>query len=98
MSEIQSSRPDAVEKKPTSVALAQQQTRPATWDEIGDAFETMGKVGLAMAVGMSAAGLFCRLAQQGKIKVPTLSSLVLNRPNQSRTEQNARGRAGPDSN
>jgi hypothetical protein len=68
---------DAIDKKHSSEALVQ--SRPATWDEIGDAFETMGKVGLAMAVGLSAAGLFCRLAQQGKIKVPTVSSLVMPR-------------------
>lgn len=46
---------------------------PPTWDEIGDGFETLGKVGLAMAIGFSAAGLFCRLAQQGKVKVPNLA-------------------------
>ena len=70
---------EAIEKKPSTRGLTHNQSRPASWDEIGDAFETMGKVGLALAVGMSAAGLFCRLAQQGKIKVPTLSSLVVNR-------------------
>lgn len=52
---------------------------PITWNELGESFEVMGKIGLAMAVGMSAAGLFCRLADQGKVKVPSLSSLVLNR-------------------
>jgi len=59
----------------------------ATWDEIGDTFETMGKIGLAMAVGMSAAGLFCRLAEQGKVRVPTLSSLVLNGREENRREK-----------
>jgi hypothetical protein len=54
--------------------------REVTWNDIGDAFETMGKVGLAMAIGMSAAGLFCRLAEQGKVRVPTLTGLLVNRP------------------
>ena len=55
------------------------ETRPATWEQIGDSFETMGKIGLAMAVGMSAAGLFCRLADQGKVKIPSLSKLLLDK-------------------
>ncbi len=37
----------------------------------------MGKVGLAMAVGFSAASLFCRLAQQGKVRIPPLNALLL---------------------
>lgn len=51
----------------------QHRASPPTWDEIADSFETLGKVGLAMAIGFSAAGLFCRLAQQGKVKVPNLA-------------------------
>jgi hypothetical protein len=51
---------------------------PPTWNDIGEGFEVLGKVGLAMAVGFSAAGLFCRLAEQGKVRVPSLSGLVLN--------------------
>lgn len=50
---------------------------PPTWNDLAEGFETMGKVGLAVAIGFSAAGIFCRLADQGKVKVPTLSSLVL---------------------
>jgi hypothetical protein len=51
---------------------------PPSWSEIGESFETLGKVGLAMAIGFSAAGLFCRLAEQGKVKVPSLPAMVLN--------------------
>lgn len=61
-----------------------QQGTPPTWDEIGEGFETLGKVGLAMAVGFSAAGLFCRLAQQGKVKVPGISALVNASPPEKR--------------
>jgi hypothetical protein len=50
---------------------------PPSWNEIGESFETLGKVGLAVAVGFSAAGLFCRLADQGRIRVPSLSTLLL---------------------
>lgn len=53
---------------------------PPTWDEIGDSFDTMGKVGLAMAIGFSAAGVFCRLAGQGKVRVPNLVGLMTARP------------------
>ena len=55
------------------------QSRPVTWGEVGDAFESMGKIGLAMAIGLSAAGLFCRLADQGKVRVPNLAGMVLGR-------------------
>ena len=72
-------------KKANSQAL--EVRREVSWNEIGDAFETMGKVGLAMAIGMSAAGLFCRLAEQGKVRVPTLTGLLTNRPD-SRTSEN----------
>lgn len=48
-----------------------------SWCEIGESFETLGKVGLAVAVGFSAAGLFCRLADQGKIRIPALVNLLL---------------------
>lgn len=49
-----------------------------TWDELGDQFETMGKIGVALAVGFSAAGLFCKLAHQGRVKIPSMTSLLLN--------------------
>ena len=74
----------APEDTPKSMERPQPQAleirREVTWNDIGDAFETMGKVGLAMAIGMSAAGLFCRLAEQGKVRVPTLTGLLVNRP------------------
>lgn len=62
----------------------QDKPTPPSWDDIGEGFETLGKVGLAMAIGFSAAGLFCRLAQQGKVKVPSLSALLVsNKPNET---------------
>lgn len=71
-------------------ALAQGSDKPAvpTWNDIGEGFEIMGKVGLAMAVGFSAAGLFCRLAETGKVRVPSLSSLVVNNPQGKPTPSN----------
>lgn len=57
-----------------------------TWSEIGESFEAMGKIGLALAVGMSAAGLFCKLADQGKVRIPSLSELVLPRNESSKTQ------------
>lgn len=67
------------DKKPVkqSVSVEIPKKSQVTWSDIGESFETLGKVGLALAVGMSAAGLFCRLAEQGKVRVPTLSNLVL---------------------
>lgn len=70
----------------TSLTAAEKPVAP-TWDEIGESFETLGKVGLAMAIGFSAAGLFCRLAEQGKVKIPNLSSLLLPRPGEPTTRQ-----------
>lgn len=64
---------------PPSLVEQPRRTSQVSWDEIGDSFETLGKVGLALAIGMSAAGLFCKLAEQGKVRVPSLTSLVLGR-------------------
>ena len=51
--------------------------KPVTWNEIGEGFEVLGKISLALALGLSAAGLFCRLAEQGKVRVPSLSAMML---------------------
>jgi hypothetical protein len=40
-----------------------------------------------MAIGFSAAGLFCRLAEQGKVRVPSLAGLVLNTRGETRQPQ-----------
>jgi len=84
----------ASDETPESMERSQPQAleirREVTWNDIGDAFETMGKVGLAMAVGMSAAGLFCRLAEQGKVRVPTLSGLLVNRPEPKSSDKRAK--------
>ncbi len=74
--------PASLESKSKSPVVAKEKKAPATWNDIGDGFETLSKIGLALAVGMSAAGLFCRLADQGKVRVPTFSGLVLNRRDQ----------------
>lgn len=50
------------------------------WMELSEKFERWGRAGIAVAIGLSAAGLFCRLADQGKVNVPILTGLVLNRP------------------
>ena len=69
-------------KKPVkqSASTAISETSQVGWGEIAESFEVLGKVGLALAVGMSTAGLFCRLAEQGKVRIPTLSTLVLGGP------------------
>lgn len=80
---VDSSGSDLTER-PVQLPSSERVT-PPTWDEIGEGFETLGKVGLAMAVGFSAAGLFCRLAQQGKVKVPSISALLSTPPTEKRT-------------
>ena len=47
------------------------------WQVLGETFETMGKVGLAMTVGFAVAGAFCKLVDGGHIKLPNLASLAL---------------------
>jgi hypothetical protein len=78
--------PVKTEAIPQAVSKDTSKRNLATWNDIGDGFETFGKIGLALAIGMSAAGLFCRLAEQGKVRVPTLSGLVLNRGDQPKTQ------------
>ena len=51
-------------------------SRPSDWDEIGEAFETMGKIGLAMTVGFTAAALFCRWADQKKLKASSVKQVI----------------------
>jgi len=46
------------------------------WHAIGDAFETMGKIGLAMTVGFTAAALFCRWADQRKLKSSSVKKVL----------------------
>ncbi|MFA5504445.1 MAG: hypothetical protein WC314_15320 [Vulcanimicrobiota bacterium] len=82
----------AAGKEAHSLRIAEQQGleahRPPTWDELGETFETMGKLSLALAVGMSAAALFCRLAEQGKIRVPSVSTLLVNQGKERRAPKN----------
>jgi len=51
-------------------------SRSSDWDEIGEAFETMGKVGLAMTVGFTAAALFCRWADQRELKASSVKHVI----------------------
>ena len=55
--------------------LANQQN-PNDWQVLGETFEAMGKVGLAMTVGFTVAAAFCKMVNSGKIKVPQASSLI----------------------
>jgi hypothetical protein len=49
---------------------------PSEWEAIGEAMETMGKIGLAMTVGFTAAALFCRLADQKKLKTSAVKKVI----------------------
>ena len=49
---------------------------PEDWEVLGDTFETMGKIGIAMTVGFTAAALFCRWADQKKLKVPAAKDVL----------------------
>lgn len=46
------------------------------WQVLGETFETMGKVGLAMTVGFSVAAAFCKMVDSGRIKLPKPSTLM----------------------
>jgi len=61
--------------KPTSLEVS---NRPPNddWQILGETFEVMGKVGLALTVGFTAAAVFCRLADQRKLKVPAIQEVL----------------------
>lgn len=80
-----------VKKAAATVVKAEERKPIPTWNQIGDGFETLGKIGIAAAIGLSAAGIFCRLADQGKVTVPNLTGLVLNRGDQPRPAAKAQG-------
>lgn len=50
-------------------------SRPSEWEAIGEAMETMGKIGLAMTVGFTAAALFCRWADQKRLKTSAVKKV-----------------------
>ncbi|MFN8609236.1 MAG: hypothetical protein U0931_16990 [Vulcanimicrobiota bacterium] len=50
--------------------------QPSDWEAIGEAMETMGKIGLAMTVGFTAAALFCRWADQKKLKTSAVKQVI----------------------
>lgn len=51
--------------------------KPQTdWQILGDSFEAMGKVGLAMTVGFTVAAAFCKLIDSGRVKLPKAENLV----------------------
>ena len=64
------------------IVQVQQQRALATpqpvndWQILGETFETMGKVGLAMTVGFSVAAAFCKMVDSGRIKLPKASTLM----------------------
>ena len=61
--------------KPQSLQVAE---RPPNndWEVLGETFEAMGKVGLALTVGFTAAAVFCRWADQRKLKVPAVKEVL----------------------
>lgn len=59
--------------------LQVQEGRPQAeddWQVLGDTFETMGKVGLALTVGFTAAAVFCRWAERRKLKAPSVTEVL----------------------
>lgn len=62
--------PKCIDDAPKDVAAP-------SWIELGQSLEVMTKVSLALAVGFSSASIFCRLADQGKVRLPHLIDLVL---------------------
>lgn len=42
------------------------------WRALGNAFEGMCKAGLALTIGFSVAAMFCRMVEQGKVRLPDL--------------------------
>lgn len=46
------------------------------WQVLGDTFEALGKAGLAVTVGFSVAAAFCKMVDSGKIKLPSVLSLL----------------------
>lgn len=61
--------------QPQSLQVAQP-PRPDDWELLGETFETMGKIGLALTVGFTAAAVFCRWADQRKLKVPAVKEVI----------------------
>jgi hypothetical protein len=57
-------------------SLEVRQKPPDDWEVLGDTFEAMGKIGLALTVGFTAAAVFCRWADQRKLKVPAVAEMV----------------------
>ncbi len=50
--------------------------RPDDWQALGEAFEAMGKAGLALTIGFTVAAGVCKMAQQGKLKLPDFLGMV----------------------
>ena len=62
--------------------------KPANeWQILGETFESMGKVGLALTVGFSAAAVFCKAVDSGKLKVPSVMSLMAQASTSSENEE-----------
>ncbi len=57
------------------------------WQILGETFESMGKVGLALTVGFSAAAVFCKAVDSGKLKVPSVMSLMAQANTSSENEE-----------
>ena len=61
--------------KPQSLQIAERHAQ-SDWEVLGETFEAMGKVGLALTVGFTAAAVFCRWADQRKLKVPAVQEVL----------------------
>ena len=59
-----------------TMSLSGQQPKQSDWEVLGETFDAMGKVGLAMTVGFTVAAAFCKLVDSGKLKIPKPDSLV----------------------
>ena len=72
----QSNQENQLVSSPQSSLAPRQGQNPNDWEVIGETFEAMGKVGLAMTVGFTVAAAFCKLVESGKVRIPKASTLV----------------------
>lgn len=78
MSRSPSNRPTAPAQAPGARPPARRPAHrdAAEWQAMGEVFEGMSKVGLALTVGFTVAAAFCRLVESGGARVPDLLGVV----------------------
>ncbi len=75
-----------VNQEGKSHAMAQR--RPDDWQSLGEAFEAMGKAGLALTIGFTVAAGVCKMAQSGKLKLPDMFSMIgLSQPTEPKPKE-----------